>query len=81
MGKRVWSPNVPRALLFGAARIDRAIRRKGAKLTPDRARYMSHPDWTSATDRAVPPDLWEPGIETQHGLAETAQWYERNGWF
>lgn len=81
VGKRVWSPNVPRALLFGAARIDRAVRRTGAKLTPDRARYMSHPDWTSAADRAVPPDLWEPGIETRHGLAETAQWYERNGWF
>lgn len=81
VGKRVWCPNVPRALLLGAARIDRAVRRKGAKLTPDRARYMSHPDWTSAADRAVPPDLWEPEIETRRGLAETARWYERNDWF
>ncbi len=81
VGRRVWSPNVPRALLLGAARIDRAVRRMGAKLTPDRARYMSHPDWTSATDRAVPPDLWKPEIETRQGLVETARWYERNDWF
>ncbi len=80
VGKRVWSPNVPRSLLLGAARIDRAIRGKGAKLTPDRARYMAHPNWVSAPDRAVPAALWRAEIDTKQGLGSTARWYKRNNW-
>ncbi len=81
VGKRVWSPNVPRSMLHAAARIDRAVRGKGAKLTPDRARYMAHPDWVSEGERAVPAELWQPQIETRQGLADTARWYRRAGWF
>lgn len=80
MDKRVWAPNVPRAVLMAAARLDRLVRGSRAKLTPDRASYMAHPDWTSRADKSVPADLWAPQIETPNGLAETARWYRRNGW-
>lgn len=80
MGKRVWAPHVPRPVLMGAARLDRLARGKGAKLTPDRASYMAHPDWTSAPALAVPPTLWSPQIPTKQGLADTARWYRQHGW-
>ncbi len=80
MGKRVWAPHVPRPVLMGAARLDRLARGKGAKLTPDRANYMAHPDWTSAPALAVPDELWSPQIPTKQGLADTARWYRQHGW-
>jgi hypothetical protein len=30
--------------------------------------------------KCPPPDLWKPQVETGRGLAETAAWYEREGW-
>lgn len=80
MGRRVWSPAMPKGLLMGAARLDRMLRRGKAKLTPDRASYMSHPDWVSTPDRSVPRDVWQPEIPTVQGLASTAQWYREAGW-
>lgn len=80
VNKRVWAPHVPRPVLMAAARLDRLFRGEKAKLTPDRASYMAHPDWTSSPDRAVPVSLWTPEIDTKQGLQETAQWYRRNNW-
>ena len=80
MGKRVWAPHVPRSVLMGAARLDRLVRGKAAKLTPDRASYMAHPDWTSAPALAVPKELWSAQVPTEQGLADTARWYRQHGW-
>lgn len=80
MGKRVWAPHVPHPVLHGAARLDRLFRGKNAKLTPDRASYMAHPNWTSAPERSVPEALWKPQVPTKQGLADTATWYRQNGW-
>ncbi|QZH75438.1 MAG: NAD(P)H-binding protein [Erythrobacter sp.] len=80
MGKRVWSPNVPRSVLAGAARLDRLLRGGRAKLTPDRARYMAHPDWVSDPAKAVPGEAWQAQIGGEQGLASTAEWYRRHGW-
>ena len=80
MGKRVWAPGVPRGLLKAAARGDRMLRGAGAKLTPDRASYMCHPDWVSSPDKAVPPDIWQPVISGSQGLTQTAAWYHEAGW-
>jgi nucleoside-diphosphate-sugar epimerase len=70
----------PRWLLSLAARGDRLLRGDSAKLTPDRAAYMAHPDWTSAP--ALRPDqaLWTPNIAPQPGFAATARWYRDMGW-
>ena len=71
----------PRAsLLKLAARVDRLVRGKKAKLTPDRADYFCHPDWTVSPGRAAPAGLWQPRIDTEQGLAATARWYEAQRW-
>ncbi len=80
MGARVWAPNIPKSLLFAAARFDRLVRGKRAKLTPDRARYMAHPDWVSRPEKSVPSEIWQPRIATEEGLAATAAWYKASGW-
>jgi nucleoside-diphosphate-sugar epimerase len=71
---------VPAAIIRFGARVDRLLRRGKAKLTPDRAAYFCHPDWTVDPARRPPPDLWQPQVPTGRGLAETASWYERQGW-
>lgn len=80
MGRKVFAPNMPAGLLMMAAKMDRAIRGPKAKLTPDRAGYMAHPDWVSAPERSVPVDVWKPQIATPEGLAATAEWYREAGW-
>ena len=80
VGKRPLVLSAPSPLLHLAARADRILRDAKAKLTPDRAAYFSHRDWLVDPGRAAPPGLWAPQIPTEHGLAETADWYRREGW-
>ena len=80
MGRRVWSPALPAGLLHRAAKVDRKLRGDAAKLTPDRASYMAHPDWVSDPAQAVPSEVWTPQITTREGLAATAAWYREAGW-
>jgi nucleoside-diphosphate-sugar epimerase len=80
MGRAVWAPGLPGLALRSAARLDRLLRGDKARLTPDRARYMLHPDWVSNSTMAVPASLWEPRISTAEGLVQTAQWYREAGW-
>jgi dTDP-D-glucose 4,6-dehydratase len=30
--------------------------------------------------RASPPELWQPQIDSEQGLRETADWYRAQGW-
>jgi len=76
----VWAPHLSRAVLAAAARGDRLLRGRRAKLTLDRVGYMIHPDWVSRPDKAPPAELWHPEIETAAGLAATARWYREQGW-
>lgn len=80
VGRKVRTLRAPKPALFMAARGDRLLRGKKAKLTPDRARYIAHSDWTSDPLRRPPRDLWQPEIAMPQGLAETARWYRANGW-
>jgi len=80
VGLRVWVPHLPAAALMGVARLDKALRGAGAKLTADRVGYMTHPDWVCRPDKAPPVDLWQAQIATAEGLAETARWYREQGW-
>ena len=80
MGRRVLTIHAPSILLRLAARGDRLFRGGKAKLTPDRASYLSHPDWTIDRSAAPPVALWSPQIETRQGLNETARWYQAQGW-
>jgi nucleoside-diphosphate-sugar epimerase len=80
VGTRPAIISSPGILLRAAARADQVIRREKAKLTVDRAAYFAHRDWVAEPKRAAPPDLWQPTIETEQGLRETAQWYRAKGW-
>jgi nucleoside-diphosphate-sugar epimerase len=80
MDREIWAPAVPAFLLKSAARLDRMFRGERAKLTPDRASYMLHPDWVSSVEKSVPAQLWKPRIDTIKGLADTARWYMEQGW-
>ncbi len=81
VGRKVRAPAMPVALLRAAATLDGLFRGKHAKLTHDRVSYMVHPDWTSRPEFSVPPQLWQPEIDTREGLVETAAWYAAQGWF
>jgi uncharacterized protein YbjT (DUF2867 family) len=78
--RQVRTIAIPEALLKFAALLDKLVRRSRAKLTPDRARYFCHPDWTADPARRPPAALWEPGVNTRGGLKATAAWYRRAGW-
>ena len=80
VGKRVWAPAMPATLLRTAAMLDRKLRGEKAKLTPDRARYMAHPDWVADEEQAVPASIWRPRIAAREGLADTARWYRDENW-
>jgi uncharacterized protein YbjT (DUF2867 family) len=81
VGRDVWAPHLPEGALRAAAGLDRLVRGKRARLTPDRVGYMVHPDWVSHADKAPPAELWRPEIPTPAGLAATARWYREQGWF
>jgi nucleoside-diphosphate-sugar epimerase len=80
VGRRGISLSAPSALLKLAAKADGLIRGAKAKLTPDRAAYFSHPDWVANPALKVPPEVWQPQIPTNEGLAATAAWYRAHGW-
>jgi nucleoside-diphosphate-sugar epimerase len=80
VGRRTVAFATPRPLLRMGAAIDRLVRRDKARLTPDRAAYFCHPDWVVSSGRCPPPDLWQPRITTDDGLARTAEWYRAEGW-
>ena len=77
---RVPCVSVPRWMMAMAARGDRLVRGAKAKLTPDRAAYMAHPDWVSDPAKSPPPALWQARIDHEEGLAATARWYRAAGW-
>ncbi len=80
VGRKVRTPSAPRFVLRLAARADTLVRGRNAKLTPDRAAYYCHPDWTVSPAHAAPPNLWRPQIATERGLASTASWYREQQW-
>ena len=79
VGKRPIPLHAPRALLHFVGHADRFLRAANAKLTPDRAAYLSHPDWTATPHHRPPASLWTPQIATLDGLVQTADWYRSNG--
>ena len=80
VGRRINVVHAPAFLLNIAGRADRFFRGSKAKLTPDRARYLAHPDWTIDRQALPPAALWVPEIPTDTGLQGTARWYRGQGW-
>jgi nucleoside-diphosphate-sugar epimerase len=80
VGRNIMAVHAPRFLLKFAGWADRAIRGPKAKLTPDRANYLAHPDWTINPKAAPAANLWQPEIATASGLKDTVGWYRKHGW-
>ena len=78
--QRLSTLATPALLLRAGGRLDTLVRRGRAKLTPDRARYIAHPDWVATEGKCPPPELWRPELGTDEALAETVRWYRREGW-
>jgi len=79
MGRRIAAFSLPRPLMAAGAQLDRLVRGKRAKLTPDRVAYFCHEDWVSDPSRRPPSQLWQPQVPTPEGLATTAAWYRAQG--
>ncbi len=80
LGRRITTLSCPKPVLHLVAQGDRMVRGKNARLTPDRAGYLSHRNWTIDRNNAPPKALWQPLIKTRQGLADTARWYKAQGW-
>jgi len=79
VGKRVAAIGLPRPLMMAGAHLDRLVRGKNAKLTPDRVAYFCHEDWVVDPAKRPPANLWTPQVPTEEGLAATAAWYRQQG--
>ncbi|UIJ47036.1 NAD(P)H-binding protein [Sphingomonas cannabina] len=79
VGRRVATFALPRPILMAGAQLDRLIRGKRAKLTPDRVAYFCHQDWVIDPARRPPAQLWQPQVSTPEGLAATAAAYRAAG--
>ena len=79
-GRRGVPLPLPPLAMRGAARVDRLLRGRSAKLTADRVGYMLHPDWVVSATMRPPRAIWRPHIPTPDGLAQTAAWYRQAGW-
>ena len=75
IGRRVFTLPLPAPLLRIGARIDGLVRGPRARLTPDRASYLAHPDWAVDPARRPPPALWAPQFPIDAGMAATVAWY------
>jgi nucleoside-diphosphate-sugar epimerase len=75
LGKRVRVVPLPLSMLHVAAKIGLS-----PKLTPDRARYIAHPDWVTRGGNAALAGLWAPQISLATGVADTVQGYRARNW-
>ncbi len=80
VGRHPWVPHLSKPMLGRLSRMERLVRGRKAKLTPDRVSYMSHPDWVADPARRVPEAVWKPRVPTRPGLKGTARWYREHGW-
>lgn len=83
VGRPARALPMPAILLKLGAAVDTGWARLNGrlpKLSFDRARYFSHPDWVAAPARKPTPAIWSPAVETRTGLAATAAWYRGEGW-
>lgn len=78
--KKVTVITLPAFMIRLGARLDRMVRGDKAKLTPDRASYMCHPDWTIDPSKRPPAQLWQPVVNTRGGMKATAHAYRAAGW-
>lgn len=80
VGRPVRTFATPEWVLGMGSRLDRMVRGRNAKLTPDRVSYFCHPDWVVKKRKQPPKKLWAPKIATEEGLKATVEAYRAKGW-
>jgi len=75
LGRRVRIVPLPLSMLHFAARIGLS-----AKLTPDRARYIAHPDWVARGGNVTLAGVWTPQIDLGSGVVDTVAGYRARHW-
>lgn len=79
VGRALGKPSrvipLPLSMLHLAARLGFA-----AKLTPDRARYIAHPDWVVRGGNAEMAQIWSPRFDIAAGTADTVAGYRAKAW-
>lgn len=75
LGRRVRTIPLPLSMLHLAARIGLS-----PKLTPDRARYIAHPDWVARGGNAKLAEIWTPQVDLIAGTADTVAGYRARNW-
>lgn len=74
LGRRLWTLTMSEGALKAAAGVATVLAGLGGqlpKLSRDRARYLTHPDWVARGGNARLNGLWAPEISTAEGLAAT----------
>ncbi len=82
LGRPVRAVEIPSMLLKMAARADDAVAALAgrlANLSPDRARYMAHPDWSADSSALLALGLWAPETGLAAGMANTVAYCRRTG--
>ncbi len=77
--RKVVTVPLPAGLLRPAARALALISRE-AKLTPDRAAYIAHPDWVARGGNVALAGLWASRYDLDAGIADTIAGYKARGW-
>lgn len=75
LDRRVRTIPLPLSMLHLAARIGLS-----PKLTPDRARYIAHPDWVARGGNGKLADVWSPQFDLAAGIADTVIGYRARNW-
>jgi UDP-glucose 4-epimerase len=75
LGRRVRTVPLPLSMLYLAARLGLS-----PKLTPDRARYIAHPDWVARGGNAKLAEIWSPRFDLAPGVADTVTGYRAQNW-
>jgi len=83
LNKRPRLITAPRWLVKAAAHADTSRARLSGslpKLSHDRARYLTHPNWVATGGNLATRHLWTPQVPLAAGLRATADWYRQAGW-
>lgn len=82
IGRPVRAVQIGASVLHAAALAETALARvagRTPRLTPDRAGYMAHPDWSADSRPLLALGLWRPATPLAQGMAATAAAYRAEG--
>jgi 2-alkyl-3-oxoalkanoate reductase len=83
MNSKAFVIPLPAAAVKAAAAVSLAAARllcRTPMLTPEKAREILHPDWSSKAESQPPRSVWSPAIGLAQGFRDTVCWYRDRRW-